>query len=94
MWDYGYNREAMVNLRDSVPGIVKGQSRSGLYIDLNIENDIDDHEGIVSAFGYWTGRLPIGTKVLCSIKRHAREDRDILVSVDSVLYQDDMEMAA
>ena len=42
MWDFGYNEEAMVNLRDSVPGIVKGQSRSGLYIDLNIENDFDD----------------------------------------------------
>lgn len=35
MWDFGYNEEVMVNLRDSVPGIVKGQSRSGLYIDLN-----------------------------------------------------------
>lgn len=85
MWDYGYNEEAMVNLRDSVPGIIKGQSRSGLYIDLNIENDIEDHEEIVPAFGYWTGRLLIGTKVLCSIKRQARKDRDILVSVDSVL---------
>ena len=42
MWDFGYNEEAMVNLRDSVPGIVKGQSRSGLYIDSNIENDFDD----------------------------------------------------
>ena len=94
MWDYVYNEEAMVNVRDSVPGIVKGQSRSGLYIDLNIENDIDDHEELVPAFGYWTGRLPIGTKVLCSIKRQAREDKDILVTVDSVLYQDDMEMAA
>jgi len=94
MWDYGFNEETMVNLRDSVPGIVKGQSRSGLYIDLNIENDIDDHEKIVPAFGYWTGRLPVGTKVLCSIKRPSKEDKDILVSVDSVLYQDDMEMAA
>lgn len=94
MWDYGYNGEALVNLRDSVSGIVKGQSRAGLYIDLNIENDIDDHEEVVPAFGYWTGRLSIGTKVLCSIKRQAREGRDILVSVDSVLYQDDMEMAA
>lgn len=94
MWDYGYNGEAMVNLRDSVSGIVKGQSRAGLYIDLNIENNIDEHKEIVPAFGYWTSRLPIGTKVLCSIKRQAKEDRDILVSVDSVLYQDDMEMAA
>ena len=64
MWDFGYNEEAMVNLRDSVPGIVKGQSRSGLYIDLNIENDFDDRKEFVPAFGYWTGRLPVGTKII------------------------------
>ena len=34
------------------------------------------------------------TKVLCSIKKQAKEDKDILVSVDSVFYQDDMVMAA
>ena len=53
MWDYGYNEEATVNIRDSVPGIVKGQSKSGVYIELNIENDIEDHKEVVSAFGYW-----------------------------------------
>ena len=94
MGDYGYNEEATVNIRDSVPGIVKGQSKSGVYIELNIENDIEDHKEVVSAFGYWIGRLPIGTKVLCSIKKQAKEDKDILVSVDSVFYQDDMVMAA
>ena len=94
MWDYGYNEEATVNIRDSVPGVVKGQSKSGVYIELNIENDIEDHKEVVSAFGYWIGRLPIGTKVLCSIKKQAKEDKDILVSVDSVFYQDDMVMAA
>ena len=26
MWDYGYNEEAMMNLRDSLEGVVKGQS--------------------------------------------------------------------
>ena len=90
MWDYGYNEEAMVNLRDSVPGVVKGQSRSGLYIDLNIENDFDDCKESVSAFGYWIGRLPAGTKVMCSIRKPAREDKEILVSVDSVVYEDEM----
>ena len=90
MWDYGYNEEAMVNLRDSVPGVVKGQSRSGLYIDLNIENDFDDCKEIVSAFGYWIGRLPAGTKVMCSIRKPAREDKEILDSVDSVVYEDEM----
>lgn len=90
MWDFGYNEEAMVNLRDSVPGIVKGQSRSGLYIDLNIENDFDDRKELVPAFGYWTGRLPVGTKVMCSIRKSAREGKDILVSVDSIVYEDEM----
>ena len=90
MWDFGYNKEAMINLRDSVHDIVKGQSRSGLYIDLKVENDIDDHDEIVPAFGYWTGRLPVGTKVMCTIIKPAREDKDILVSVDSVVYEDEM----
>ena len=90
MWDYGYNEEVMVNLRDSVLGIVKGQSRSGLHIDLNIENDFDDCKEIVPAFGYLGGRLPVGTKVICSIRKPAREDKDILVSIDSVVYEDEM----
>ena len=91
MWNFGYNEETMINLRDSVHGIVKGQNKSGgVYIDLNIENDIDNHNEIVPAFGYWTGRLPVGTKVLCTIRKPAREDKDILVSVDSVDYEDEM----
>lgn len=86
MWDYGYNESAMVNIRDSVLGIVKGQGKSGVYIDLNIENCSDYCRELVPAFGYWTGRLPIGTQVFCTIRRQAREDKDILVSVDSVVY--------
>ena len=90
MWDFGYNEEAMVNLRDSVSGIVKGQSKAGLYIDLNIENDFDDRKELVPAFGYWTGRLPVGTKIMCSIRKPAREGKDILVSVDCIVYEDEM----
>lgn len=90
MWNFGYNEESLVNLRDFVPGIVKGQSRSGLYIDLNLEKDFDDCKEIVPAYGYWTGRLPVGTKVMCSIRKSAREDKDILVSIDSVVYDDEM----
>ena len=90
MWDYGYKDEAVLNLYDSVPSFVKGQSKSGLYIDLNIENDFEDCLEPVPAFGYWTGRLPVGTKVMCSIRKPAREDKDILVSVDSVVYEDEM----
>ena len=91
MWNFGYNEETMINLRDSVHGIVKGQNKSGgVYIDLNIENDIDNHNEIVPAFGYWTGRLPVGTKVMCTIRKPAKEDKDILVSVDSVDYEAEM----
>ena len=73
MWDYGYNEEATVNIRDSVPGIVKGQNKSGVYIDLNIANDIEDHKEVVSAFGYWIGRLPIGTKVLSVLRSRLKK---------------------
>ena len=52
MWDFGCNEEAMVNLRDSLPGIVKGQSPSGLYINLNMENGFDDCKELVPAFSY------------------------------------------
>lgn len=95
MWDYGYNEEAMMNLGDSLEGVVKGQSGLGLYIDLKIENDMtDEYKETIPVFGYWTGRVPKGTKVFCSIKRWAKEDKDILVNVDSVAYENDMEMAA
>ena len=73
-----------------MPGIVKGQGRSGLYIDLSIENNFDDGKEIVPAFAYWSGRLLVGTKVMCRIRKPAREDKDILVSIDSVVYEDKM----
>lgn len=94
MWNYGFGEEAMVNFRDSISGVVRRQNKWGVYTDLNSENDIGDHEEIIPAFGYWSGSLPAGTKVLCSIKRPAKENKDMLVSVDSVFYQDDMEIAA
>ena len=84
MWSYGFGEEAMVNFRDSISGIVRRQNKwGGVYIDLNIENDIGDPEEIIPAFGYWSGSLPAGTKVLCSIKRPEKENKDMLVSVDS-----------
>lgn len=94
MWNYRFGEEAMVNFRDSISGVVRRQNKWGVYIDLNSENDIGDHEEIILAFGYWSGSLPAGTKVLCSIKRPAKENKDMLVSVDSVFYQDDMEIVA
>lgn len=83
-------RRSNAYFKGTALGIVKGQSKSGLYIDLNIENDIDEHEEIIPAFGYWAGRLPIGTKGMCCIRKPAREDKDVLVSVDSVMYEDEI----
>lgn len=94
MWDYGYNEETM-NLRDSLEGTVKGQNGSGLYIELKIGKDMaNEYKETIPVFGYWTGRVANGTKVFCSIKRWAKENKDILVNVDSVVYESDMEMAA
>lgn len=95
MFDYGYSEEAMINLRDSVKGIVRGQNRAGLYIDLQIEEEMTDgHKDPVSVFGYWTGRVPRGTEVTCSVRRWARDGRNILVTVDSVEYDSDAGRAA
>ena len=54
----------------------------------------DGTEHTIPAFGYWTGRVPEGTKVFCSIKRWAKENRKILVNVDSIAYESDMKRAA
>lgn len=95
MFDYGYNEEAIMNLRDSIKGVVKGQNSSGLYIDLKIEEGIDGENKVtIPVFGYWNGRVPRGTEVTCSVKRWAKDDRDILVTVDSVEYDNDVKVAA
>ena len=95
MWNYECNETEAMNLRDSMEGVVREQNRFGLYIDLKIDSDlIDETEHTIPAFGYWTGRVPKGTKVFCSIKRWAKENKNILVNVDSVVYESDMERAA
>lgn len=90
MWNYGYEEDAVMNLRDSLRGRVKGQNAWGLYIDLYLE----DEEETVPVFGFWTGIVPVGTEVICSIKRWAKDHKDILVTVDSVVYGSGMETAA
>ena len=95
MWNYENNETDIMNLRDSMEGVVRDQTRSGLYIDLKINPDlIDETEHTIPVFGYWTGRVPKGTKVFCSIKRWARENRKILVNVDSIACESDMKRAA
>ena len=81
MWNYECNETEIMNLRDSMEGVVRKQNSSGLYIDLKTNSDL-------------TGRVPEGTKVFCSIKRWARENRKILVNVDSIAYESDMKRAA
>lgn len=94
MWNYECNETEIMNLRDSMEGVVRKQNSSGLYIDLKTNSDLTDGtEHTIPAFGYWTGRVPEGTKVFCSIKRWARENRKILVNVDSIAYESDMKRA-
>ena len=61
---------------DMCLGKVVGGNRSGAYILL------DNGE---PAFAYNFSSLSRGTEVLCSICRLATEDRNTVVSVDSVL---------
>ena len=94
MRDYKYDEEN-INLRDSLKGMVKGQNRWGLFIDLKIENDETEvYNKVISVFGYWGGQVPKGTEVTCSIKCWPKENKDILVTIDSVEYSEDLEMIA
>lgn len=95
MFDYGYKEDAVMNLRDSMKGIVRAQSRFGLYIDLQIEDEMTgEYQGNIRVFGYWTGSVPRGTQVTCSVKRWAREGRYILVNIDAVEYDRSVKKAA
>lgn len=90
MWNNSNQTDIGMNLRDSLRGIVKHQNDFGLCIDLELA---DDQES-VPVFGYWSGNVPSGTEVLCSVKRWAKDHKDILVSVDSVCYEKNMGKAA
>lgn len=88
-----FNEDEMMSLRDSVWGTVTGQNRSGgLYIDMEVADDSEDGFTTVPAFSYWYAPVERGTKVLCSIKKWAVDDKRISVRIDSVDY--DREMAA
>lgn len=88
MWNYGYEEDGIMSLRDSVKGIVKGQTSSGLLINLKIqEEDFEDSSITVPAFGYWSGWVPVGTEVICSIRKWAKDHKRMEVRVDSVAYE-------
>ena len=86
MWNYGYEEDAVMNLRDSLRGRVRGQNRWGLFIDLQL----DEEEECVPVFGFWTGSVQAGTEVVCRAIYH----KDILVTIDSVIYESVMEQSA
>lgn len=88
MYDYGYQKDAIMNLRDSVKGIVKRQDLSGnRHIELTVEDDENDTLINLPAFGYWCGSVKPGTEVICSIKKWAKQGRNISVNVDHVEYE-------
>lgn len=83
-----YENEGMMNIKDSVRGVITGQNRDGgLYINMQIKDEESDAATvIVPAFGYWSGKVNRGTEVLCSIKSWAKENKRIAVRIDSVDY--------
>lgn len=53
MWNYECNETEIMNLRDSMEGVVRKQNSSGLYIDLKTNSDLTDGtEHTIPAFGY------------------------------------------
>jgi hypothetical protein len=91
MYDYKFEEDIM-NIRDSVRGVITGQNRDGgLYIDMQIEDEKSE-DGIITvpAFGYWISHVNRGTEVLCTIKNWAKENKRIAVRIDSVDYGSEM----
>lgn len=74
MWSNEYLDENF-DIRDGVFGVVIGTNRNGICLEL---------ENGQRAFAYF-GCIRSGAEVLCTVRRKAMENRDILVSVDSVL---------
>ncbi len=70
---YNFKSEGY-NINDEVFAVVTSCCNRGIFV--NLENG-------ETAFAHFT-KLPKDTKVLCSIRKEARDNRCILVSVDSV----------
>ena len=62
--------------RDCCFGVVTGRCRNGIFVEL------DSGE---AAFSYTCANLYPGAEVYCSVKRPARDDLRMLVTVDSVI---------
>jgi len=75
------NITSKYELKDVAIGTVSGGCNSGLFLKL------ENGEEAFAKFG----RLPPGTKVLCSILKKADERKRFLMlaSVDSIIYRDE-----
>lgn len=70
-----------LSLKDSLFGVVTFQTGFGVYIDLQI---YEGSHKCIPAFAYWSGRIPIGSEVTCSVRHWPKGGKDLLVSIDSV----------
>lgn len=74
MWEHE-QETCLLNVRDTVSAVVVCSCGKGVFLKLFTGED---------AFAYF-GPLQPGTNVLCTVKRQARADQKILVSIDSVI---------
>ena len=73
MFKFKYFDEATVNVNDTVSGVVTCSCLGGIYIDL------DNGQKAFSRFA----SLPQGTRVLCTVKYLATDQKRMLVEIDS-----------
>ena len=81
MWNYECNETEIMNLRDSMEGVVRKQNSSGLYMYLSSRRSM-------------LSKQISRQKLKNRRSRKARENRKILVNVDSIAYESDMKRAA
>ncbi len=67
-----------LNIRDSVTATVTCSSAKGIYLELS------NGQGAFAVFN----RLPVGTRVYCTVLKKATDRWLTLVSIDSVIYED------
>ena len=87
MYDYGFEEEIM-NIRDSVRGVITGQNKDGgLYIDMKIEDE-ESEDGVITvqAFGYWSGRVNREPKQSVQLRAGQKTIREFqFVSIPSIM---------
>lgn len=76
MLENSYEAENALELKDSCYGEVTCRTQKGIFILL---------ENGTECFSFTCANLALGSKVLCSVLRYAKNGLKPLVSVDSVL---------